>query len=171
MITKHEKNGKAYYTTSLERMFYSCKSLTDLDLSNFDTAGVTDMSHTFAYTPALKKLNISKGKMDIDYKLIGERIKDARRKKGWSQEKLSEEIDVAIAYISRVERGAQVNLKRLAQISKVLDISIEQLLGGTAPESSNYLDKDLYQVLVKCTPEKQKLIYNIAKIVSGAKFV
>lgn len=109
--------------------------------------------------------------MDIDYKLIGERIKDARRKKGWSQEKLSEEIDVAIAYISRVERGAQVNLKRLAQISKVLDISIEQLLGGTAPESSNYLDKDLYQVLVKCTPEKQKLIYNIAKIVSGAKFV
>ena len=59
MITKHEKNGKVYYTTSLERMFYSCKSLTDLDLSNFDTTGVTDMSHTFAYTPALKKLNIS----------------------------------------------------------------------------------------------------------------
>ena len=109
--------------------------------------------------------------MDIDYKLIGERIREARREKGWSQEKLSEEIDVAIAYISRVERGAQVNLKRLAQISKVLDVPIEKLVGGTAPKSPNYLDKDLYRVLVECSPEKQKLIYNIAKIVSGAKFI
>lgn len=109
--------------------------------------------------------------MEIDYKIIGERIKEARRKKGWSQEKLSEEIDVAVPYISRIERGCQVNLKRLAQISKVLDVPIEKLIGGAATEAENYLDKELYEVLVKCTPAKQKLIYNIAKIVSGAKFV
>ena len=43
--------------------------------------------------------------MEIDYKVIGQRIKEARRKKGWSQERLSEEIDVAVPYISRVERN------------------------------------------------------------------
>lgn len=110
--------------------------------------------------------------MKIDYGIIGERIREARRKKGWSQERLSEEIDVAVAYISRIERGSsQVNLNRLAQISKVLDISIEYLIGGASTEAPNYLDKDLYDTLLNCTPEKQRLIYNIAKIVSNAKFV
>lgn len=110
--------------------------------------------------------------MDIDYKVIGERIKEARRQKGWSQERLSEEIDVTTVYISRVERGfSQINLKRLAQISKALDASMEYLIEGTVTDAPNYLDKELYETLLTCTPAKQRLIYNIAKIVSSAKFV
>lgn len=110
--------------------------------------------------------------MDIDYKVIGERIKEVRREKGWSQERLSEEIDVTTVYISRVERGsAQINLKRLAQISKALDTSMEYLIEGTVTDATNYLDKELYETLLTCTPAKQRLIYNIAKIVSSAKFV
>lgn len=110
--------------------------------------------------------------MDIDYKIIGKRIKEERRKKGWSQERLSEEIDVTTVYISRIERGAsKINLKRLAQISKALDTSVEYLIAGTRTDSPNYLDKELYETLLTCTPAKQRLIYNIAKIVSSAKFV
>ena len=110
--------------------------------------------------------------MDIDYKIIGQRIKEERRKKGWSQERLSEEIDVTTVYISRVERGtSQINLKRLAQISRVLGTSIEYLIGGTVTKAPNYLDKELYETLIHCTPDKQRLIYNIAQIVSNAKFV
>ena len=109
--------------------------------------------------------------MEIDYKLIGQRIKEARKRKEWSQEKLSEEVDVAVPYISRIERGHQVSLKRLAQISKALDVTLEYLVSGTATQSPNYLDKELYETLITCTPAKQRLIYNIAKIVSGAKFV
>ena len=110
--------------------------------------------------------------MEIDYKLIGERIREARKEKGLTQEKLSEEIDVTIAFLSRIERGAaQINLKRLAQISTTLDIPIEKLITGTATASINYLDKDLYNILIQCTPEKQRLIYNIAKIVAVSNFV
>lgn len=110
--------------------------------------------------------------MEIDYKLIGQRIKEVRKSRGWSQEKLSEEIDVTTVYISRIERGStHVNLKRLAQISKTLNISLEYLIRGTTTNAPNYLNKELYQTLMECTPEKQRLIYNIAKIVSGAKFV
>ena len=109
--------------------------------------------------------------MEIDYKIIGQRIREARKKKGYSQEKLSEMIDVAVPYISRVERGEKVNLKRLAQISKVLDVPIEYLIGGVVTQAENYLDRELYEVLLQCSPAKQRLIYNIAKIVSGAKFV
>lgn len=110
--------------------------------------------------------------MDIDYKIIGQRIRDARKQKGWSQERLSEKIDVTTVFISRVERGSsQVNLKRLAQIGKALGLTLEYLLGGTATEAPNYLDRELYETLINCTPAKQRLIYNIAQIVSKSNFV
>ena len=110
-------------------------------------------------------------RIDIDFKLIGERIKNERIKKGWSQERLSAEIHVTSSYINKIEKGGDITLKKLAKISKVLEIQIEQLILGTSPMFSNYLDKDLYQLLIKCTPAKQKFIYNIAKIVSEAQFL
>ena len=107
---------------------------------------------------------------EIDYSLIGERIREARKKKGWSQEKLSEEIDIATAFLSRVERGhSQINLKRLAQIANALDVPMETLITGVTTSSDKYLNKELYKVLINCTPDKQKLIYNIAKAVSESK--
>lgn len=101
--------------------------------------------------------------MSIDYFLIGERIKEARKNKGWSQEKLAEEIDVATAYISRAERGHGANLKRLAQISEKLNVPLEYLVSGVITKAENYLSKELGELIEKCEPEKQKLIYNIAK--------
>ena len=109
--------------------------------------------------------------MDIDYKIIGRRIKEARIKKGISQERLSEIMDVSVVFVSRVERGNALSLKRLVQFSKILEVPLEYLISGTIPEEKNYLDKELYETLINCTPTKQRLIYNIAQIVSNAKFV
>ena len=109
---------------------------------------------------------------NIDFKLIGQRIKDARAKKGYSQQKLAEQIDVAVAYLSRIERaGTPINLNRLGQISLILDVPLEELVTGIVVESENYLDKELHDLLKECSKEKQKLIYNIAKIVAGVSFV
>ncbi len=109
--------------------------------------------------------------MEVDYKLIGERIKEGRKRKRWSQERLAEEMDLTDVYISRIERGAQTNLKRLVQIANVLEIPFEYLITGTVPKTPNYLDRELYEILMKCTPAKQRLIYSIAKIVATANFV
>ena len=109
--------------------------------------------------------------MEIDYKLIGQRIRDARKKKKISQEALSEKIDVSVAYLSRIERGHPGSLNKYAQISRILDIKLEYLLTGTIVKREDYLDQELYETLIKCTPTKQRLIYNIAKIVSNAKFI
>lgn len=110
--------------------------------------------------------------MHIDYKLIGERIRIERRKKGISQQVLAEKMDTSTTYLSRVERGvSKINLRRLGQVSEILEIPIERLLSGTVPEDERYLDKELYNILSRCTPAKQKLIYNIAEIVLKSKFI
>ncbi len=108
--------------------------------------------------------------MVIDYRLIGERIRKARIDKGYAQQKLAEEVDVGVGYISRVEHGAQINLKKLAEISLALEVPMEELVVGISVKSEIYLDKELTAVLAKCTPEKQRLIYNMAKMVLDSNF-
>ncbi len=49
-----------------------------------------------------------------DYRIIGKRIKNARLAKGMKQEELAEEIDVSMAFLSRIETGrAGINLKKI----------------------------------------------------------
>ena len=110
--------------------------------------------------------------VNIDYKIIGKRIKDARTKANITQQTLGEMIDASTAYLSRIERGeAHVNLKRLMQISIALNMPIQYFIVGTTEESEVYLKREFQELLSQCTPDKQKLIYNIAKIVAGIKFV
>ena len=44
--------------TDMNNMFYYCKALNSLDLSNFNTANVADMSYMFSQCLSLKSLDI-----------------------------------------------------------------------------------------------------------------
>ena len=105
--------------------------------------------------------------MALDYNIIGERLKKARTDKGLTQEKLSEKLDVSIAFLSRIERGSShISLKRLSQICDILQISEGSILNGSSNTSSSYLSSEFEQLLNNLSPEKQKLIYKIAKIIN-----
>ena len=105
--------------------------------------------------------------MALDYKLMGERLKKARLQKGYTQEKLSEILNVSIAYLSRIETGAtHINLKRLNEICGLLDVSEAYILNGASDNSNFYLNTELNSILKDCTPEKKELIYQVAKIIS-----
>lgn len=105
--------------------------------------------------------------MAIDYSVIGERLKRARKDKHLTQEQLAEKIDVSIAFLSRIERGSsQINLKRLSQICEILDVTEGDILNGASSKSAKYLDFEFANLLKKCSSDKQKLIYDIAKVIS-----
>ena len=109
--------------------------------------------------------------MALDYNIIGQRIKQARLSKNLTQEDLAEQIDISVAFLSRVERGkAQLNLKRLIQIAEVLKIAPGYLLTGSNITSKDYLREDFRIILEKCTPEQQRLIYQISELISKTKF-
>lgn len=106
--------------------------------------------------------------MALDYNVIGERIKKARKEKGMTQEQLSEKLDISIAFLSRVERGnSKVNLKRLTQICEILGISQGEILNGVSSNSTNYLNEDFANLLKECSADDQKLIYDIAKVIAN----
>ncbi|MBQ3415443.1 MAG: helix-turn-helix transcriptional regulator [Clostridia bacterium] len=104
--------------------------------------------------------------MAVDYNVIGSRLKKARLAKNYTQEDLAEKIDVSVAFLSRVERGSShLNLKRLSQICNLLNVSEGYILNGASSNSENYLEEEFSELLKGCSPEKQKLIYNVAKTI------
>lgn len=105
--------------------------------------------------------------MALDYTIIGERLKKARTDKKMTQEKLAEQLDVSIAFLSRIERGSShINLKRLSQVCEILGVSEGYILNGASSNSESYLTSEFSELLSNISPKKQKLIYNIAKVIS-----
>jgi transcriptional regulator with XRE-family HTH domain len=70
-------------------------------------------------------------RIDTVYKEIGKRIASARSKKGWSQEALAAESNVASAHIGFIEQGRRrPTVSTLDKLTNALDMSLEQLFKG-----------------------------------------
>jgi len=60
--------------------------------------------------------------------LIGSRIKELRKKKGLSQEQLSEKADITPNYLSRIERGTEnPTLDMLIRLAAALDVEMWEI--------------------------------------------
>lgn len=104
--------------------------------------------------------------MALDFTIIGQRLKNTRLEKKLTQENLAEQLDVSVAFLSRIERGlSHINLKRLSQICGILGVSEGYILNGTSSNSEQYLISEFNDILSKCPANKQKLIYKIAKTI------
>lgn len=61
---------------------------------------------------------------------IGGKIKTLRSLKGYSQEKMAELLDISPTSYAKIERDeTDVNISRLEQIAKILELSVLELLG------------------------------------------
>ena len=70
-VRAKNNNDPVIANADCSEMFYNKRKLTTIDLSNFDTSGVTSMSHMFYYCYGLTSLDVSKfdtsGVTDMDY--------------------------------------------------------------------------------------------------------
>ena len=108
--------------------------------------------------------------MALDYAIMGEKLKIARKNKKLPQAQLAEQLDVSVAYLSRIERGdIKINLPRLSQICDLLDVSLSYVLTNETTSSEIHLNDDFLNLLKSCPPEKFKLIYEIAKLIIKEK--
>jgi transcriptional regulator with XRE-family HTH domain len=63
--------------------------------------------------------------------ILGERIREARKKKGLSQEDLALESEIDRSYIGGVERGIRnPSFKKLCQIAQLIDSDVGHLTAG-----------------------------------------
>ena len=105
--------------------------------------------------------------MALDFTVVGQRLKRARLDKKLTQEYVAGKMGVSVAFLSRIESGlSHINLKRLSQICAILDVTEGYILTGAASYSEQYLTSEFNDILRKCSANKQKLIYSVAKIIA-----
>lgn len=62
---------------------------------------------------------------------FGQRLRELRQGKGWSQESCAAECGLDRTYIGGIERGERnVALRNIERIAKALDVSLAELLRG-----------------------------------------
>ena len=105
--------------------------------------------------------------MALDYNIIGERLKEARVNKKYTQENLAEKLDVSVAFLRKLERGqSHINLKWLSKLCDILGVSEGNIVNGAYNTSHDYLSLEFNSILENVSPQKQKLIYKIAKVIA-----
>jgi len=103
--------------------------------------------------------------MNIDYKLIGARVKRARKARGITQEVLAERLNVSIGYVSQVERGiTKISLDLLGAISTVLECDVASLISETAIHSDIYMESELIREIRNLDERKRQYIMRVIKL-------
>lgn len=102
--------------------------------------------------------------LNVDYQLIGKRIKELRKSKRITQEMLAEMLDISVSYISRIERGiVKISLETLVKTAAALDMPPSYFLDGIYTKTSAYLNDDLAEITKHFSAGKMKLLSEIAK--------
>lgn len=97
-------------------------------------------------------------------KNIGQRIRNCRKSKGWSQEKLAELSGCHPTYIGQLERGEKnATIESLERITNALDISLSKLLENINGKEDNSINIPLacYELLISKTQAAQEQLYTI----------
>ena len=101
----------------------------------------------------------------INYKEIGNRIRQRRKELKLTQEKLSEILEITPTYISEIERGTGISsLATITKLSKVLKIDLDYLVFGI---SDTNIDKTFSKILNKIPKENQKLYIDICENIAN----
>jgi len=58
---------------------------------------------------------------------LGERVKDARKARGWSQGGLAEAADVSRATVARIEAGQDISTATLVKVAQALELDVALL--------------------------------------------
>lgn len=80
--------------------------------------------------------------------IVGERIKNRRKEKGWTQEQLAEKAGMHPTYIGKLERGEKsLTLDSLENVVIALDTTYEELFRYIKPSTVSTENPVLWQII------------------------
>lgn len=98
--------------------------------------------------------------------LIGVRIKEIRKSKGLSQEKLAEKAETSANYLSRMERGTEnPTLDMLIKISDALEVELWEICDFGHEVNIKELREAMNKLLKESDEEKLRMAVKILRAV------
>src|SRR5574344_2230373 len=100
--------------------------------------------------------------MMSDLYYIGEKIKEIRKKRKISQEKLAELTNINFRTISRIETSRNIpNLETLEKIAKILNVNIIDFFDNSHLKSREILIEDINDITKKLSDNDLKNLHKI----------
>ena len=88
---------------------------------------------------------------------LGQRIREARIKKGYTQQALANEAGIGLMYLGEIERGIKMpSLSIFIKIVEALDISADYILRDELTSGEQYIFDELTSKLMPLSPKQRK---------------
>ena len=94
--------------------------------------------------------------------IMGDRIKEIRKKRRLTQERLAEKVGVSLEHISEIERGLSTpSMPLFIRLLEVLDASADYLLRDMVSCANPYGDKQIAARLERLSPKQRQALMAI----------
>ena len=104
--------------------------------------------------------------MTVNYKILGKQIKEVRKQRYYTQEKLAEAAELSTAYISHIENATKKpSLETVVKIANICNTSVDYLLDGNITYSQSAHDYEIDMLLSDCTYFERAIIYKLIKTI------
>lgn len=102
--------------------------------------------------------------MEIDYRAIGKRVKNARINAHITQEELSETIHMSLSHISNIETGnTKLSLLTRITIANALSVTADDLLCDNNSRSVTVYQNELQKLVSDCSYHEMRIIIDIVQ--------
>lgn len=102
------------------------------------------------------------GGNEMDKAALGQKLREVRLKKGYTQQALAGEAGIGIMYLSEIERGLKMpSLNSFIQLIEALDISADYVLREELTTGQEYVFDELTEKLKNLTPKQRKTATDI----------
>lgn len=98
----------------------------------------------------------------MDKSALGQKLRDARQQKGYTQHALAEIADIGNVYLGEIERGLKMpSLNIFIKLIEALDISADYILRDELTSGKAYIYDEITQKLKNLTPKQRKTAADI----------
>ena len=102
---------------------------------------------------------------ELDFSVIGQRIRETRISQKLTQEYVAEKTGVNVSHISNIETNkVKVSLTLLVSICNVLDTTIDYILENEYYNPENIIEKELLNTIKNFDPSKIEQLLRIAQV-------
>ena len=102
----------------------------------------------------------------MDYKRLGERIREERLRLHLTQAQLAESVDISDTYMGAIERGERsLTLDTLVRLVNRLGVTVDYLLVDSVSDSDSNIMEQFKQIIDNQPMERKQMAINVLRTI------
>lgn len=102
----------------------------------------------------------------MDYKKLGDRIREERRRLNLTQAQLAEAVDISNTYMGAIERGERsLTLDTLVRLVNRLGVTVDYLLSDSVTDTDSNIMEQFKQIIDRQPLERKQMAVNVLRTI------